>query len=137
MALVGYGVSIATAGFRFDEAGRLTWEFAGPFGYHWTNAFRGYRAEVLRRCGPFRACHFSITLEMSLAAWICGYPIREIPIAWEGPTLGSINLRLKDMGHRYLCTLLMLFFQRILVSDDVRSERVRQASLGQEIQKSN
>jgi dolichol-phosphate mannosyltransferase len=87
-----------------------------------TNAFKAYRREVVQHCGPYRACHFNITLEMSLSALISGYKIKQIPIQWEGRTWGSSNLRMREMGRRYLCTLLMLFFQRVLMSDDVRAE---------------
>ena len=98
-----------------------------------TNAFKAYRTDVIRRCGPYRACHFNITLELSLSALITGYKIAQVPIQWEGRTWGSSNLRLAEMGRRYTCTLLMLFFQRILLSDDVQSERMRDKSLGNEV----
>lgn len=98
-----------------------------------TNAFKAYRTDVIRRCGPYRACHFNITLELSLSALITGYKIAQVPIQWEGRTWGSSNLRLGEMGRRYACTLLMLFFQRILLSDDVQSERMRERLLGTEV----
>lgn len=98
-----------------------------------TNAFKGFRTEVLQRCGPYRACHFNITLEISLSALISGYKICQIPVHWEGRTWGSSNLRMQEMGRRYLCTLLMLFFQRMLLSDDLRSERSREQKLGAEL----
>jgi len=98
-----------------------------------TNAFKAYRTDVVRRCGPYRACHFNITLELSLGAIISGYKIAQIPIQWEGRTWGSSNLKMQEMGRRYLCTLLMLFFQRILLADDVQSERMRERTLGQEV----
>lgn len=98
-----------------------------------TNAFKAYRAEVIEHCGPYRACHFNITLEMSLSALISGYRIKEVPISWEGRTWGSTNLRMREMGRRYLCTLLMLFFQRILMSDDVIAERERAAKTAIEV----
>ncbi|MCC9601788.1 glycosyltransferase family 2 protein [Stieleria sp. JC731] len=99
----------------------VQWMFWTPMN-DLTNAFKAYRAEVVDRCGPYRACHFNITLEMSLSALISGYRIKEIPINWEGRTWGSTNLRMREMGRRYLCTLLMLFFQRVLMSDDVVAE---------------
>lgn len=98
-----------------------------------TNAFKAYRRDVIERCGPYRACHFNITLEMSLGALIGGYKIAQIPISWEGRTWGSSHLRMREMGRRYLCTLLMLFFQRMLMSDDVQSERTRAREGSQEI----
>jgi dolichol-phosphate mannosyltransferase len=89
-----------------------------------TNAFKAFRTEVIRDCGPYRASHFNITIEMSLGALIRRYHIAQIPIGWEGRTWGSSNLRLGQMGRRYLSTLLMMFFQRMLISDDLLAERL-------------
>jgi dolichol-phosphate mannosyltransferase len=89
-----------------------------------TNAFKAYRTAVIRDCGPYRASHFNLTLEMSLGALIRRYNIIQIPIRWYGRTWGSSNLRLWQMGRRYLSTLLMLFFQRMLVADDLFAERL-------------
>lgn len=98
-----------------------------------TNAFKAYRRDVVDRCGPYRSCHFNITLEMSLSALISGYKIKEIPIKWEGRTWGSTNLRMREMGRRYLCTLLMLFFQRVLMSDDMLAEGKRELDTAIEV----
>ena len=89
-----------------------------------TNAFKAYRTSVLRECGPFRASHFNITLEMSLSVLCRDYNVAQIPIKWFGRTWGSSNLRLHEMGRRYLCTLLMMFCQRILIADDLVAERI-------------
>ncbi|MCA8950272.1 MAG: glycosyltransferase family 2 protein [Planctomycetes bacterium] len=89
-----------------------------------TNAFKAYRTEVIRACGPYTACHFNITIEMSLSALIRKYNIAEIPIHWYGRTWGSSSLRVTEMGRRYLAVLLKIFFERMLVSDDLLSERV-------------
>ena len=79
-----------------------------------TNAFKAYRIAVIRDCGPYRACHFNLTLEMSLGALIRDYHIAQIPIRWYGRTWGMSKLNLHEMGRRYLSTLLMMFFQRQL-----------------------
>jgi dolichol-phosphate mannosyltransferase len=89
-----------------------------------TNAFKAYRTTVIRDCGPYRSSHFNITLEMSLSALIRGYHIAQIPIRWYGRTWGSSNLRMREMGRRYLSTLLMMFFQRMLIKDDLLAERL-------------
>jgi dolichol-phosphate mannosyltransferase len=89
-----------------------------------SNAFKAYRTAVIRDCGPYRASHFNITLELSLSALIRRYNIAQVPINWYGRTWGSSNLKLRQMGRRYLSTLLMLFFQRILISDDLLAERL-------------
>ncbi len=89
-----------------------------------TNAFKAYRTSVIRDCGPFRACHFNITLEMSLGALIRRYEIAQVPIRWYGRTWGTSKLKLREMGRKYLCTLLMLYFQRRLIADDLMAERL-------------
>ena len=89
-----------------------------------TNAFKAYRTAVIRDCGPYRACHFNLTLEMSLGALIRDYHIAQIPIQWYGRTWGSSNLKLGEMGRRYLSTLLMMFFQRYLIADDLLADRL-------------
>jgi dolichol-phosphate mannosyltransferase len=89
-----------------------------------TNAFKAYRTAVIRDCGPYRACHFNLTLEMSLGALIRDYHVAQIPIRWCGRTWGSSNLKLGEMGRRYLSTLLMMFFQRHLIADDLLADRL-------------
>jgi dolichol-phosphate mannosyltransferase len=89
-----------------------------------TNAFKAYRTEVTRDCGPYRASHFNLTLEMSLSALIRNYNIIQIPISWSGRTWGGSNLRISEMGRRYLSTLLMMFFSRYLIADDLIAERL-------------
>jgi dolichol-phosphate mannosyltransferase len=89
-----------------------------------TNAFKAYRTAVIRDCGPYRACHFNLTLEMSLGALVRDYHVTQIPIKWYGRTWGSSNLKLGEMGRRYLSTLLMMFFQRHLIADDLLADRL-------------
>lgn len=89
-----------------------------------TNAFKAYRTGVIKDCGPYRSSHFNITLEMSLSALIRRYHIGVIPIRWYGRDSGVSKLRMTEMGRRYLSTMLMMFFQRILVSDDLLAETV-------------
>jgi dolichol-phosphate mannosyltransferase len=88
-----------------------------------TNAFKAYRTYVIRECEPYRACHFNITIEMSISALIRGYSIAKVPIHWYGREWGSSNLGLRVMGRRYLASLLKLFFERLLIHDDLMAER--------------
>jgi len=89
-----------------------------------TNAFKAYRAEVIRACGPFRASHFNITIEMSLSALIRKYHIVQIPISWSGRTAGVSKLKMVEMGRRYLSTLAKVMAERFLIGDDVLAERL-------------
>ena len=87
-----------------------------------TNAFKVYRRHVIDSISPLQAAHFNITIEMSLSCLIRRFHIAEIPISWSGRTWGQSNLRLREMGRRYLCTLLMIWFERILILDDLLLE---------------
>jgi dolichol-phosphate mannosyltransferase len=87
-----------------------------------TNAFKVYRRHVIDAIQPLHACHFNITIELSLSALIRRFRIATIPISWEGRTWGSSNLRIRAMGRRYLATLLMIWCERILILDDTLQE---------------
>lgn len=95
-----------------------------------TNAFKVYRRHVIESISPLQAAHFNITIEMSLSCIIRNYAVAEIPISWSGRTWGQSNLRLREMGRRYLCTLLMIWFERLLVLDDLLLERKPQDKPG-------
>ncbi|MEA5088131.1 glycosyltransferase family 2 protein [Solidesulfovibrio sp.] len=98
-----------------------------------TNSFKAYRAEVIRDIWPLMACHFNITIELSLNALIRGYHIAQIPISWQGRTWGSSNLHLSEMGRRYLSTMLRAWFEKNLILDDLLEDsaacRVRTAAM--------
>jgi len=89
-----------------------------------TNAFKIYRRDVVQHCGPYSSSHFNLTIEMSLSALIRRYQIAEIPIHWYGRNWGASKLSVWAMGRRYLSTLLKVFFERILVADDIIEERL-------------
>lgn len=89
-----------------------------------TNAFKVYRRHVIESISPLQAAHFNITIEMSLSALIRRYNIASIPISWSGRTWGQSNLRLRRMGRRYLCTLIMIWCERILILDDLMMEKL-------------
>ena len=61
---------------------------------------------------------------MSLSALIRRYYIAEIPINWYGRSWGASNLSIIQMGRRYLSVLLKLFFDRMLIRDDILEERL-------------
>jgi len=89
-----------------------------------TNAFKLYRTHVIRECGPYKSSHFNLTIEMSLSALIRRYSITSEPVNWYGRTSGVSSLRLSQMGRRYLVVLLRMFFERMLIADDLVAERL-------------
>lgn len=98
-----------------------------------TNAFKAFRREVILECGPYTSCHFNLTVEMSLSALIRRYHIEEIPIAWYGRTWGASKLSLALMGRRYLSVVLKLFFERILISDDLIEDRMSSSDVDESV----
>ncbi|MGA2035604.1 MAG: glycosyltransferase family 2 protein [Thermoguttaceae bacterium] len=101
----------------------MQWLFLCPLN-DLTNAFKAYRTHVIRECGPFRASHFNITIEMALSAVVRKYNIIQVPISWAGRTWGSSNLNLRQMGRRYLSTLLKIYAEKLLIADDLLAERL-------------
>ncbi|HUI28330.1 MAG TPA: glycosyltransferase family 2 protein [Candidatus Kryptonia bacterium] len=90
-----------------------------------TNAFKVFRRSAIEGIGPLQACHFNITIELSLSCVIRGYRIAEIPINWYGRSWGMSNLKLRAMGRRYLATMLKIWFERLLIVDDVMAETAK------------
>lgn len=89
-----------------------------------TNAFKGYRADVIEGCRPFISPHFNLTIEIPLKAIVRGYSFRVIPISWHNRTTGVSSLKLQEQGSRYLFTLLTVWFEFMLTREDYRRDRL-------------
>ena len=100
----------------------VQWMFRCPFN-DLTNAFKAYRTDVVRELGSLQSCHFNITLELSLGTLVRQCRIAEIPISWTGRSWGASNLRLREMGRRYLATILRAYADKTLLSDDLFADR--------------
>ena len=87
-----------------------------------TNAFKAYRAEVVRSLMPFYSSHFNLTIEMSLAVLTRDFKIAAIPINWYGRTWGCANFKIRELGRRYFATLIKAYAERIFIMDDVLAE---------------
>lgn len=83
-----------------------------------TNAFKGYRREVIDGCRPFVSPHFNLTIEIPLKAIVRGYSYRVIPISWRNRDVGESSLKLQEQGSRYLWTLLTVWFEWLLIAQD-------------------
>lgn len=83
-----------------------------------TNAFKGYRADVIEGCRPFVSPHFNLTIEIPLKAFVRGYSFKVLPISWRNRDVGESALKLKEQGSRYLYTLLAVWFEWLLVRHD-------------------
>jgi dolichol-phosphate mannosyltransferase len=87
-----------------------------------TNSFKIYRAEAIRSIMPLFASHFNLTIELSLGVLVRRFSVARMPINWFGRTWGRANFRIKELGRRYLATLLKIYAERIFIHDDVIAE---------------
>lgn len=85
-----------------------------------TNAFKGYRAEVIRGCQPLISPHFNLTVEIPLKAIVRGYRYKVIPISWRNRKTGVSSLKLEEQGARYLFIVLYIFLEHTLTRGDYR-----------------
>jgi dolichol-phosphate mannosyltransferase len=85
-----------------------------------TNAVKAYRREVIENVQPLVSNHFNLTVEMPLKAVIRGHSYAIVPISWTNRSLGESKLGLKEMGSRYLFSLLYAFLEVHLTRGDYR-----------------
>ncbi len=87
-----------------------------------TNAFKAYRADAIRSLLPLYSSHFNLTIEISLGLLVRNFRVASIPIHWYGRTWGSAKFRIKDLGRRYVATLMKVWAERRFVHDDLLAE---------------
>lgn len=85
-----------------------------------TNAFKGYRREVIETIQPLLSKHFNLTVEMPLKAIVRGHSYGVIPISWTNRTTGIPKLAIKEMGSRYLFIILYVWLEYTLSRGDYR-----------------
>jgi dolichol-phosphate mannosyltransferase len=85
-----------------------------------TNAFKAYRRQVIENIKPLVSNHFNLTVEMPLKAVIRGHSYAIVPISWTNRSVGESKLGLKEMGSRYLFSLLYAFLEAHLTRGDYR-----------------
>jgi dolichol-phosphate mannosyltransferase len=87
-----------------------------------TNAFKCYRRTVIAGVQPILSHHFNLTVELPLKAIIRGYSYAVMPNAWHNRKIGLSNLRIREMGSRYLFIVLYCFIEHHLSRGDYRRE---------------
>ncbi|MDH7569660.1 MAG: glycosyltransferase family 2 protein [Armatimonadota bacterium] len=88
-----------------------------------TNAFKAFRTDVIRAIEPIQANHFNITVELSLKPLVRGAKIAVVPISWYGRTAGVTKLKISVMGRKYLFTVLYVWLEKHLISDEYSPAR--------------
>ena len=85
-----------------------------------TNAFKAYRREAIDTVQPLVSNHFNLTVELPLKAIVRGHSYAIVPITWRNRQAGVSNLRIQEMGGRYLYIILMVFLEHHLSRGDYR-----------------
>jgi dolichol-phosphate mannosyltransferase len=85
-----------------------------------TNACKAYRREVIDSIQPLLSNHFNLTVEMPLKAIVRGHSYAVVPISWRNRVHGQSKLGLKEMGSRYLFSVLYVFLEHHLTRGDYR-----------------
>lgn len=83
-----------------------------------TNAFKGYRREVIETIQPLLSKHFNLTVEMPLKAIVRGHSYEVIPTSWTNRTAGEAKLAMREMGSRYLFIVLYVWLESTLSRGD-------------------
>ena len=84
-----------------------------------TNAFKAYSREVINAVMPFNAKYFNMTVEIPLKAYNRGFSYCVVPIKWYGRRSGVSKLGIREMSRKYLFTVLYLWLERLLISDEL------------------
>jgi dolichol-phosphate mannosyltransferase len=87
-----------------------------------TNAFKGYRREVIETIQPLLSKHFNLTVEMPLKAIVRGHDYTVIPISWTNRTSGVPKLAMREMGSRYLFIVLYVWLESTLSRGDYKRD---------------
>lgn len=93
-----------------------------------TNAFKGFRTDVIRDISPLLANHFNMTVELPLKALNRGYHYAVVPVNWYGRTAGVSKLSIRTLGRKYLFTVLYLWLERHLMRDELAVHNLPVAS---------
>lgn len=93
-----------------------------------TNAFKGYRREVVDNIRPILSKHFNITVELPLKAIARGFTYTTVPISWTNREKGVSSFKIKEMGSRYLFIIGYVFLEKLLSGRDYSRNAKRSPS---------
>jgi dolichol-phosphate mannosyltransferase len=91
-----------------------------------TNAFKAYRAEVIRGLRPLISPHFNITVELPLKSIVRGYTWTVMPITWRNRKTGVAKLKIREMGSRYFFICLYVWLEKYFSRGDYHKSKLPQ-----------
>ena len=80
-----------------------------------TNAFKIYKKSTLLKLYPLVSENFNIFLELPLKIECRKFKYKIIPISWNGRAFGKSKFRIKEIGSKYIFTMLYCLLERILL----------------------
>ena len=81
-----------------------------------TNAFKIYKKKTLIETMPLISESFNIFLEIPLKIISRGYKYKVISINWVGRKKGKSKFKIKELGAKYLFTLIYCFIEKNLLN---------------------
>ena len=85
-----------------------------------TNSFKIYKKEVIKHFFPLVSEDFNIFLELPLKTISRGFKFKIIPIKYYNRTVGTAKFKIKELGSRYLFTLLYCFIEKNLLNKKIK-----------------
>jgi len=80
-----------------------------------TNAFKIYKKSTLQKLQPLVSENFNIFLELPLKIDSRKLKYKIIPISWQGRSLGKSKFEIKEIGSKYIFTMLYCLLEKILL----------------------
>jgi len=85
-----------------------------------TNAFKIYKKSTLIKLKPFVSESFNIFLELPLKLISRGYKYEVIPIKWTNRKKGKSKFKIKELGAKYIFTLIYCLSEKILLKKQIK-----------------
>ena len=84
-----------------------------------TNAFKIYKKTVLLKLFPIVSENFNVFLELPLKIITRKLSYKIVSINWNGRKIGVSKFKIKEVGSKYIFTLLYCFFEKILLDKKI------------------
>ena len=81
----------------------------------YTNAFKIYKRDTLLSLFPIVSENFNVFLELPLKIISRKFTYEIVPISWKGRKDGYSKFNLKELGSKYIFTLLYCFLEKLLL----------------------
>lgn len=81
-----------------------------------TNAFKIYKKSIFLKLFPIVSENFNVFLELPLKVITRKLNYKIIPINWYGRRIGESKFKIKEVGSKYIFTLLYCFLEKILLN---------------------